>query len=126
MSFLDSVLSVLSVVKKGAEVYSALTDKDEDTGFARPQRINLESNLTAPRASLRTMEAPIGLGLPNMETAYRYFSNNLSRDNNFRYVQGQNYVAKRRNPTPATMSVASDARVKGFTASYKTTGVPTA
>ena len=126
MSFLDSVLSVLSVVKKGAEVYSALSDKDEDTGFATPQRINLESNLTAPRASLKTMEAPIGLRLPNMETAYRYFSNNLSRDNNFRYIQGQKYVAKRRTPPTPTMSVASDARVKGFTASYKTTGVPTA
>jgi len=126
MKFLDSVLSVLSIVKKGAEVYSALTDKDEDTGFATPQRLNLESKLTAPRASLKSMEVPIGLGLPNIETAYRYFSNNLSRDNNFRYVQGENYVAKRRSPTPATMTVASDARVKGFTASYKTTGVPSA
>jgi len=126
MKFLDSVLSVLSIVKKGAEVYSALSDKDEDTGFATPQRVDLESKLTAPRASLKSMEAPIGLGLPNIETAYRYFSNNLSRDNNFRYVQGENYVAKRRSPTPATMTVASDARVKGFTASYKTTGVPSA
>ena len=126
MGVLDSVLTVLSVVKKGAEVYSALTDKDQDTGFAQPRRVDLESNLTAAKAPLRDMEAPIGMGLPNMETAYRYFSNNLARDTNFRYVQGENYVAKKRTPTAATMNVASDAKVKGFTASYKTTGVPTA
>jgi hypothetical protein len=72
------------------------------------------------------MQKPVGMGLPNMETAYRYFSNNLSRDTNLRIVQGENYVARKRKATPATMTVAADAKVKGFTASYKTTGVPTA
>jgi len=126
MDFLDTVLTVIGVVKKGAEVYNQLSSKDQDTGFAQPRRIDLESNLTAAKAPLREMEKPVGQGIPNMDTAYRYFANNLSRDVNFRYVQGQNYVAKRRKPLDSTMTVAGNATVKGFTASYKTTGVPTA
>jgi len=125
MQFIDSVLTVLSVVKKGAEIVNELSDKDESLGFAQPKRVDLGSNLTAAKAPLREMENPIGMRLPNIETAYRYFSNNLARDTNFRTLQGENYVAKRRKATPATMTVATDAKVKGFTASYKTTGVPT-
>jgi len=126
MQFIDSVLTVLSVVKKGAEIVNELSEKDESLGFAQPKRVDLSSNLTAAKAPLREMQKPVGMGLPNMETAYRYFSNNLSRDTNFRIVQGENYVARKRKATPATMTVAADAKVKGFTASYKTTGVPTA
>lgn len=126
MQFIDSVLTVLSVVKKGAEIVNELSDKDESLGFAQPKRVDLSSNLTAAKAPLREMQKPVGMGLPNMETAYRYFSNNLSRDTNLRIVQGENYVARKRKATPATMTVAADAKVKGFTASYKTTGVPTA
>jgi len=126
MQLIDSVLTVLSVVKKGAEIVNELSDKDESLGFAQPKRVDLSSNLTAAKAPLREMQKPVGMGLPNMETAYRYFSNNLSRDTNLRIVQGENYVARKRKSTPATMTVAADAKVKGFTASYKTTGVPTA
>jgi len=126
MQFIDSVLTVLSVVKKGAEIVNELSEKDESLGFAQPKRVDLSSNLTAAKAPLREMQKPVGMGLPNMETAYRYFSNNLSRDTNLRIVQGENYVARKRKSTPATMTVAADAKVKGFTASYKTTGVPTA
>mgnify|MGYP001183950558 FL=1 len=126
MRFIDSVLTVLSVVKKGAEIVNELSEKDESLGFAQPKRVDLSSNLTAAKAPLREMQKPVGMGLPNMETAYRYFSNNLSRDTNLRIVQGENYVARKRKATPATMTVAADAKVKGFTASYKTTGVPTA
>ncbi len=126
MRFIDSVLTVLSVVKKGAEIVNELSEKDESLGFAQPKRVDLSSNLTAAKAPLREMQKPVGMGLPNMETAYRYFSNNLSRDTNLRIVQGENYVARKRKSTPATMTVAADAKVKGFTASYKTTGVPTA
>lgn len=126
MQFIDSVLTALSVVKKGAEIVNELSEKDESLGFAQPKRVDLSSNLTAAKAPLREMQKPVGMGLPNMETAYRYFSNNLSRDTNFRIVQGENYVARKRKATPATMTVAADAKVKGFTASYKTTGVPTA
>ena len=126
MQFIDSVLTVLSVVKKGAEIVNELSEKDESLGFAQPKRVDLGSNLTAAKAPLREMQKPVGMGLPNMETAYRYFSNNLSRDTNLRIVQGENYVARKRKATPATMTVAADAKVKGFTASYKTTGVPTA
>jgi hypothetical protein len=126
MQFIDSVLTVLSVVKKGAEIVNELSEKDESLGFAQPKRVDLSSNLTAAKAPLREMQKPVGMGLPNMETAYRYFSNNLSRDTNLRIVQGENYVARKRKATPATMTVAADAKVKGFTASYKTTGVPTA
>jgi len=126
MQFIDGVLTVLSVVKKGAEIVNELSEKDESLGFAQPKRVDLSSNLTAAKAPLREMQKPVGMGLPNMETAYRYFSNNLSRDTNLRIVQGENYVARKRKATPATMTVAADAKVKGFTASYKTTGVPTA
>jgi len=126
MQFIDSVLTALSVVKKGAEIVNELSEKDESLGFAQPKRVDLSSNLTAAKAPLREMQKPVGMGLPNMETAYRYFSNNLSRDTNLRIVQGENYVARKRKATPATMTVAADAKVKGFTASYKTTGVPTA
>jgi len=124
--FLDTVITVLGVAKKGAEVYNSLSEKQESAGFATPSKMSTRTSGGGAKASLQSMDQPIGLGIPNMETAYRYFSNNLSRDNNLRQVQAENYVAKRRPALKSTMTVAGDANVKGFTASYKTSGVPTA
>ena len=78
MEFLETLGTVLGIVKKGAEVFNTLNQKDEDTGFASPKLIDLESN---------------------------------------------NFVASRRKSVPQTMTVAGNANVKGFTASYNTTGV---
>ena len=79
--FLDTVITVLGVAKKGAEVYNSLSEKQESAGFATPNKMSTRTSGGGAKASLQSMDQPIGMGIPNMETAYRYFSNNLSRDN---------------------------------------------
>tara|TARA_R110000744_G_scaffold88457_1_gene172448 strand:+ start:1353 stop:1733 length:381 start_codon:yes stop_codon:yes gene_type:complete len=123
MEFLETLGTVLGIVKKGAEVFNTLNQKDEDTGFASPKLIDLESNLTAAKAPLNNMEQVVGLGIPRMDAMYRYFADNQSRDTNLRSLQANNFVASRRKSVPQTMTVAGNANVKGFTASYNTTGV---
>ena len=107
-SFLDTIITVLGVVKKGAEVLDAVTSKEKDSsGFAQPKPMDTQTSGGSATAPLQNMEQPIGIKIPNMESAYRYFSDNLSRDTNLRYLQGENYVAKR-NPILKTSVVGTD------------------
>lgn len=119
--FFDSVVTAFQVFKKGARL---LSDVDEEQrGFIKPPTVDLESNIRPVKAPLRDMEGPLGLNMPNMATAHRYFATNLSRDTNLRQVQSSDFYVKPVVPQKANMNVASDARVKGFTSTYKTTGV---
>ena len=120
--FFDAVATAFQDFKKGARVLSDVTP-EEQRGFIKPPTVDLESNIRPVKAPLRDMEDPLGLGLPKMDTAHRYFQMNLSRDTVLRQVQSQDYYVKPVVPKKATMNIGSDAKVKGFTATYKTTGV---
>ena len=122
MKFLDSVITAFQVFKKGADVLNEL-DEDKETGFAAPPTTSFKSKLRPARASLRDLERPLGLQLPRMETMVRYWATQLARDNNLRQIQATDYYTPPVKADRGTMTIASDANVKGFTASYKTTGV---
>ena len=89
MDFFDSVMNILSIAKKGAEVYSALSAKDEDTGFAKPTLVDLESNLSAPKASLKQMDSPSNITIPQVQSAFDYLLANQVRDRQFQVLLGR-------------------------------------
>jgi len=91
MDFLDSITSVLSFIKKGAEVLSTVTEKDEDMGFAKPTLVNLESNLSAPKANLKQMDRPSDITIPQIQTAYDYLLANQVRDRQLQVLLARNY-----------------------------------
>jgi len=97
MDFLNSVVSVLSYVKKGAEVYAALSEKDQDTGFAKPTLVDLESNLSAPKASLKQMDSPSNITIPKVQSAYDYLLANQVRDRQLQVLLARNYQVPTRN-----------------------------
>tara|TARA_R110002167_G_scaffold168921_1_gene366660 strand:+ start:186 stop:563 length:378 start_codon:yes stop_codon:yes gene_type:complete len=97
MDFLESIVSVLSYVKKGAEVYAALSEKDQDTGFAKPTLVDLESNLSAPKASLKQMDSPSNISIPKVQSAYDYLLANQVRDRQFQVLLARNYQVPTRN-----------------------------
>ena len=122
MDFLTSVATAFQVFKKGAKVWSDL-DEGKETGFVDPPTTRFRSKLTPPRGTLRDLERPLGLQLPRMETMMRHFATQLARDTNLRQIQSTDYYVAPVKAQKSTMTVASDANVKGFTGSYKTTGV---
>jgi hypothetical protein len=91
MDFLDTVLTVLNVAKKGAEVYAAINPDKEgrDEGFAvRPMRT---STKRSQPARLQDMEQIIGLGLPQMTPTYSRFVNELASDRQLATLQASSF-----------------------------------
>ena len=65
--------------QKGAQIYSAFTEKEQQGGGFMPKRpFNFDSNLKSFSGAPRTMDAPVGLKNPNIQTAYRYFAENVA------------------------------------------------
>ena len=119
--FFNAVVAGFQTFKKGARLLNEVTPEEE--GFATPPTVDLDTKVRPAKAPLREMEKPLGLFMPKMDTAYRYFATSLARDVNLRNIQSTDYYVKPVSPQKAKMNVSTDAKVKGFTASYKTTGV---
>ena len=89
--------------QKGAQIYSALTEKEQQGGGFMPKRpFNFDSNLKSFSGAPRTMDAPVGLKNPNIQTAYRYFAENVSKDTNIQRLVATNYRAGRMSKSVGT------------------------
>ena len=87
----------------GAQIYSAFTEKEEESrGFVPKKKFNFDSSIPTPRAQLRTMEAPVGLRNPNIQTAYRFFADNVAKDKNIQKLVATNYRAGRTSKQVST------------------------
>tara|TARA_R100001510_G_C7463668_1_gene83095 strand:+ start:19 stop:417 length:399 start_codon:yes stop_codon:yes gene_type:complete len=91
MSFLDSVITVLGVMKKGAELLDAVSpDKPDDPGFmVKPMRTQTKQTRPAP---LKNMERILGLDMPQMIPVYKRFADSLSRDSQLASLQASNFA----------------------------------
>ena len=69
-------------IQKGSEVLMAEEEQQGGRGFVAQRKFNFDSNIPMPRAQLRDMEAPIGMKLPNIQAAARYFATNQAKDTN--------------------------------------------
>ena len=91
MSFLDSVITVLGVMKKGAELLDAVTpDKPDDPGFI-VKKMDTQTKQVRP-APLKNMEKIFGGGLPQMTPVYTRFADSLSRDSQLASLQASNFA----------------------------------
>lgn len=98
--------------QKGAEIYSKFNPEEESSsaGFMPRKKFDFRSSIPTPRAQMRTMEAPIGLKNPNIQTAFRYFADNVARDTNLKNIVAKNYTAgitRKRTSTKETMDIGS-------------------
>lgn len=99
--------------QKGAQIYSAFNPEEEESssaGFMPRKKFDFRSGIPTPRAQMRTMEAPIGLKNPNIQTAFRYFADNVARDTNLKNIVAKNYTAgimRKRTSTKETMDIGS-------------------
>jgi hypothetical protein len=91
MSFLDSVITVLGVMKKGAELLDAVSpDKPDDPGFM-VKKMDTQTKQVKP-APLKNMEKIFGGGLPQMIPVYKRFADSLSRDSQLASLQASNFA----------------------------------
>ena len=91
MSFLDSVITVLGVMKKGAELLDAVTpDKPDDPGFM-VKKMDTQTKQVKP-APLKNMERILGLDMPQMIPVYKRFADSLSRDSQLASLQASNFA----------------------------------
>tara|TARA_Y100001938_G_C7987170_1_gene377530 strand:- start:47 stop:445 length:399 start_codon:yes stop_codon:yes gene_type:complete len=91
MSFLDSVITVLGVMKKGAELLDAVSpDKPDDPGFM-VKKMDTQTKQTKP-APLKNMERILGLDMPQMIPVYKRFADSLSRDSQLASLQASNFA----------------------------------
>lgn len=87
----------------GAKIYKGITEKEEESkGFMPKRKFNFDSSIPTPRAQLRTMEAPVGLRNPNIQTAYRFFADNVAKDKNIQKLVATNYRAGRTSKQVST------------------------
>ncbi len=91
MSFLDSVITVLGVMKKGAELLDAVSpDKPDDPGFM-VKKMDTQTKQVKP-APLKNMERILGLDMPQMIPVYKRFADSLSRDSQLASLQASNFA----------------------------------
>ena len=91
MSFLNSVITVLGVMKKGAELLDAVSpDKPDDPGFMVKQ-MDTQTKQVKP-APLKNMERILGLDMPQMIPVYKRFADSLSRDSQLASLQASNFA----------------------------------
>ena len=57
------------------------------------RQFNFDSRLQSFRGAPQTMEAPVGLRNPNIQTAHRYFAENQAKDTNLQRLVASNYKA---------------------------------
>lgn len=98
--------------QKGAKLYKELTaDEKEEKGFMpRRKPFNFDSRLQSFKGAPQTMQAPIGLRNPNIQTAHRYFAENQARDTNLQKLVASNYkagITRKRVSTKQTIGVGS-------------------
>ena len=97
--------------QKGAKFYKDLTaDEKEEKGFMPKRQFNFDSRLQSFRGAPQTMEAPVGLRNPNIQTAHRYFAENQAKDTNLQRLVASNYkagITRKRVSTKQTMAVGS-------------------
>ena len=95
----------------GAKVYADITaDEKEEKGFMPKRKFNFDSRLQSFRGAPQTMQAPIGLRNPNIQTAHRYFAENQAKDTNLQKLVASNYkagITRKRVSTKQTMGVGS-------------------
>jgi hypothetical protein len=95
----------------GAKAYATFTaDEKEEKGFMPKRQFNFDSRLQSFRGAPQTMQAPIGLRNPNIQTAHRYFAENQARDTNLQKLVASNYkagITRKRVSTKQTMGVGS-------------------
>ena len=91
MSFLDSVITVIGVIKKGAELLDAVSpDKPDDPGFmVKPMKTQTKQTKPVP---LKNMERILGLDMPQMIPVYKRFADSLSRDSQLASLQASNFA----------------------------------
>ena len=91
MSFLDSVITVIGVIKKGAELLDAVSpDKPDDPGFM-VKKMDTQTKQVKP-APLKNMERILGLDMPQMIPVYKRFADSLSRDSQLASLQASNFA----------------------------------
>ena len=91
MSFLNSVITVLGVMKKGAELLDAVSpDKPDDPGFM-VKKMDTQTKQVKP-APLKNMERILGLDMPQMIPVYKRFADSLSRDSQLASLQASNFA----------------------------------
>ena len=74
------------------------------------RQFNFDSRLQSFRGAPQTMEAPVGLRNPNIQTAHRYFAENQAKDTNLQRLVASNYkagITRKRVSTKQTMAVGS-------------------
>lgn len=96
----------------GAKIYAGLTaDEKEEKGFMPKRKpFNFDSNLRSFSGAPQTMQAPVGLKNPNIQTAHRYFAENQARDTNLQKLVASNYkagITRKRVSTKQTMAAGS-------------------
>ena len=95
----------------GAKMYKDLTaNEKEEKGFMPKRQFNFDSRLQSFRGAPQTMEAPVGLRNPNIQTAHRYFAENQAKDTNLQKLVASNYkagITRKRVSTKQTMGVGS-------------------
>lgn len=96
----------------GAKVYADMTakEKEEEKGFMPKRQFNFDSRLRSFSGAPQTMQAPIGLRNPNIQTAHRYFAENQAKDTNLQKLVASNYragITRKRVSTKQTMAAGS-------------------
>ena len=94
MEFLDTLITVYDVFKKGANI---LGEKTESKDSFAVKKIELESNITPARPPLGDIPNAVGVGLPRMDAAFTYFSQQTARDQHLAQILSTDYVARAYN-----------------------------
>ena len=99
-------------IQVGSKVLSQEEEQQGGRGFVAKKQFNFDSNIPMPRAQLRDMEAPIGMKLPNIQAAARYFATNQAKDTNINSIKAERFRPSRMQTLASkrpTMSISHDA-----------------